>query len=286
MAGARSHQPAGTSPVTSENSINEFATLQMQDLETIHEHLVAEFESSGDPIEPPGIKNRDLLESAVSRQFVGLGGSLKYSTPVANAATLCYGVCSNHPFHNGNKRTALVALLCHLDKNSITFSADTDQDKLYSFMLKVASHRFAPRRQARDSSDAEVSAMETWIRKRTRKVRFDERIVTFRELRGILRQHGFDFANPRNNYIDVIGTRTKRIGLFRRQTHEEQYRVLRIPYPGEGKDVGKNLLRRIRQLCELTEKHGVDSEIFYVKERPVDAFVTRYRKTLRRLAKT
>ena len=46
-----------------------------------------------------------LLESAIARQDAGFAGQLKYPTAVVNAATLGYGLCLNHPFHNGNKRT-------------------------------------------------------------------------------------------------------------------------------------------------------------------------------------
>lgn len=72
----------------------------------------------------------ELLESAVARQFVGFGGELKYPSPIYNAATLTYGITSNHPFHNGNKRAALVAMLCHLDKNSLIVKADVTQEDL------------------------------------------------------------------------------------------------------------------------------------------------------------
>lgn len=102
--------------------------------------------------------------------------------PLENAATLCYGVCCNHGFHNGNKRAALVSLLCHLDKNGLTLKEDVDHNELYSLMLKIASHKFAPKRTTHDTSDIEVAAIAAWLRKRTRKLKKGERVVTFREL--------------------------------------------------------------------------------------------------------
>jgi death-on-curing protein len=121
--------------------------LTNEEVLSIHGELVEDFIRSNDPIEPSGIKSHHLLESAVARQLTSLGGEMKYSDPVANAASLCYGVCSNHPFHNGNKRTALVSMLCHLDRNGLTLTESVTQSELYSFMLKVASHHFAPRRK-------------------------------------------------------------------------------------------------------------------------------------------
>ena len=95
----------------------ELQTLTTADLTTIHERLVEDFASTRDPISPPGVRSIALLEPAVGRQHTGLGETLKYPRPIENAATLAYGICCHHAFHNGNKRTALVAMLVHLDRN-------------------------------------------------------------------------------------------------------------------------------------------------------------------------
>ena len=95
-------------------------TLSAEDVLQIHEILVADFQESGDPISPPGVRSVSLLQSAVGRQTTGIGSVLKYPDPIFNAATLLYGLCNDHPFHNGNKRTALVAALVHLDRNKFT----------------------------------------------------------------------------------------------------------------------------------------------------------------------
>jgi prophage maintenance system killer protein len=95
------------------------ATLTAEDVLTIHEYLINDFAATSDPISPPGVRSVALLESAVGRQHTGTGSTLKYPDPIDNAATLLYGVCLDHPFHNGNKRTALVAMLVHLDKNHL-----------------------------------------------------------------------------------------------------------------------------------------------------------------------
>jgi len=117
-------------------------TLSYREVLEIHNVLVEDFEKSKDPIEPPGLRdNGELLESAVNRQFVGMENEFKYPKPIINAATLCYGVCCNHSFYNGNKRTALVSLLCHLDKNNLTLKEDVTQKDLYRLMLRIASHK-------------------------------------------------------------------------------------------------------------------------------------------------
>lgn len=259
--------------------------LTFDDVLNIHNVLVGDFAQSSDPIEPSGVRDDgSLLHSAVSRQHVGLGNDQKYPDPLSNAATLCYGICCNHAFHNGNKRTALVSLLCHLDQNNITLKEDVSQDALYSFMLKVASHRFAPRRRASSSSDTEVTEITRWLHRNTRQIKKGERVVTFRVLRRILRQYDVELENPKGNYIDVVKYEFKRKSLFAKKERVGT-RVAHIPYPREGDEVGRKVLKAIREQCKLTEKYGVDSETFYSDETSVDKFITRYKRTLRRLAK-
>lgn len=227
----------------------------------------------------------DLLESAISRQFTGYEERLKYDTSVSSASSLAYGICSNHPFHNGNKRTALVCLLCHLDKNDLTFQENVSQDELYALMLKIASHGFAPKRTKEDLSDVEVDEVSRWIRKRIRRIDHRERIITFRELKGILKAHGFELENPKGNHIDVVRYVAGNT-IFGIQQRPTRQRVLHLPNPGDGIVVSKGVLKRVRDSCGLTEDKGCDSHMFYAKTRPADYFVAEYRWTLKRLART
>jgi len=123
--------------------------MQLQALSTdevlqIHEALVTDFANSQDPISPPGLRSRDLLESAVSRQWVGHDGILKYPDPIDNAATLLYGICCDHPFHNGNKRTALATLNILLERSGYMLVSN-DEDLLNAeveaMLLDVVEHR-------------------------------------------------------------------------------------------------------------------------------------------------
>jgi len=259
--------------------------LAYEDVLNIHEVLVKDFSCTPDPIEPPGIRgNGDLLQSAISRQHVGFGAQLKHPDALSNAATLCYGVCCNHAFHNGNKRTALVALLCHLDRNGLTLQENITQDELYSFMLKIAAHRFAPKKPRYDSSDIEIEEIKRWLHRNTRKIKKGERVVTFRELRKILREFDIELENPQSNYIDVVRYKLKRKGLFGPKERVGT-RIAHIGYPGEGMEVGRHQLKIIRDQAGLTEKDGYDSEMFYSAQTSIDRFIMRYKGTLRRLAK-
>ncbi len=262
--------------------------LTKEDVTYIHEFLVSDAADSDDPISPPGIKNEGLLESAISRQYAGLGDKLKYDEPIINAASLCYGICCNHPLHNGNKRTALVSLLCHLDKNGYTFSDRANQDNLYSFMVNVAGHNLVPKRKKaknHDQSDLEVSMMADWIRKRTRRVEKGERTLSYSEFEKILKPHGIHFINHKNNYVDIVRYERKRKGWFAFEKIDVPIKIANIPY-WKGRTIGKNLIKSVRKQANLTSKDGVDSSLFYGTEITPDDFIQKYKKTLNRLAKT
>lgn len=265
----------------------------MADVIEIHERLVEDAANSDDPISPPGIKNEGLLESAIARQFSGYDGVYKYSDPIANAASLCYGICSNHPLHNGNKRTALVSLMCHLDKNGFTFSDRATQDNLYAFMLNVASHNIVPKKKrhgANDISDIEIEEMTRWIKRKTRKIQKGERNLSYPEFEKILRDHGVYFENHAKNYVDVVMYRkeTRRKGIFGlggEEVVEIKEKIANIPY-WPNRTVGKKLVKSVRNQAGLTATNGIDSALFYGTETKPDEFIQKYKKTLSKLAKT
>ena len=55
------------------------------------------------------------------------------------AAAYLYGMCKNHPFLDGNKRTALACALAFLRLNGI--SVRSDNDALYDLVIGVAEGR-------------------------------------------------------------------------------------------------------------------------------------------------
>jgi death on curing protein len=259
-------------------------TLSADDVRGIHEVLIQDFSDSGDPMGPSGVRSDHLLESAVSRQHTGFAGKLKYDTAVLNAATLCFGICCDHPFHNGNKRTALVATLCHLDVNELTLEEDTSQHELYELMIHVARHGFSTSKDKRDDSDVEVQGLGKWLRKRSRRIEKGERSITCRQLKTIMQKYGYAYENQSANQVDIVRytRRTLWLGIGPREKRE---RIMRIPYPRDGAVVGRETLRELRERCELTDKHGIDSKNFYTEHRTPDYFVARYRKTLKLLAR-
>jgi death-on-curing protein len=64
-----------------------------------------------------GIRDRALLESAVAAPQASFAGEPLISNTVEIAAAYLYYLCRNHPFVDGNKRTALAACLVFLQAN-------------------------------------------------------------------------------------------------------------------------------------------------------------------------
>ena len=94
----------------------------------VHNQLVEIFLNEEDPISPSGVKNANMLESACARPLTGLGEHEKYRTLPEKVAALYHSLIKNHPFHNGNKRTALVSALSMLYRNDFRLSPEVNDD--------------------------------------------------------------------------------------------------------------------------------------------------------------
>ena len=77
--------------------------LTVEHVLTIHQRVIAEF--GGDP----AVRDQGLLESAVAMPSAQYGGEFLHADLPAMAAAYLFHLCRNHPFADGNKRTALVA---------------------------------------------------------------------------------------------------------------------------------------------------------------------------------
>jgi len=86
-----------------------------------------------------GIRDENLLASAVLAPQSSFGGNSPYADIVEIAAAYLFYICKNHPFLDGNKRTAMMAAIVFLRCNGIEPKADSEQwEKL---MLDVAANK-------------------------------------------------------------------------------------------------------------------------------------------------
>jgi death on curing protein len=87
----------------------------------------------------PGIRDEGLLNSAVFAPQSTFGGKSPYSDIIEVAAAYLFYLCGNHPFVDGNKRTAMAAAIVFLRLNGIETKPDSTMwEKL---MLDVAAGR-------------------------------------------------------------------------------------------------------------------------------------------------
>ena len=83
-----------------------------------------------------GIRDENLLDSAVNAPFQSFGGYDIYSSLEEKAARLGFGLAQNHAFIDGNKRIAAHAMLVFLAYNGIEI--ECREDELYSLFLGLA----------------------------------------------------------------------------------------------------------------------------------------------------
>jgi death on curing protein len=91
-------------------------------VEYIHDELIAEVWAEAGVISAKGCRDLHLLESAVSRPFQTVFGQDAYPTILEKSIALFHSLVSNHPFHDGNKRTAVSALYIFLLANGYYFA--------------------------------------------------------------------------------------------------------------------------------------------------------------------
>ena len=83
-----------------------------------------------------GVRDYNLLESALETPFQSFAGSELYPTIQAKAARLGYGLIKNHCMIDGNKRIGAHAMLVFLALNGIELSYT--QKELYETILDIA----------------------------------------------------------------------------------------------------------------------------------------------------
>jgi death-on-curing protein len=90
-----------------------------------------------------GIRDRALLESAISAPQATQGGRPLLRGPIEIAAAYLFYLCRNHPFVDGNKRTALAASLVYLQANGHLPSEalSSSVDEWEALVLDVAASR-------------------------------------------------------------------------------------------------------------------------------------------------
>jgi death on curing protein len=105
----------------------------------IHDELVAKVWADAGAMSAKGCRDLHLLESAVSRPFQTAFGQDIYPSILEKSVALFHSLVANHPFHDGNKRTAVLGLYIFLLANGYYFALPNAD--AYEVAKTVASYR-------------------------------------------------------------------------------------------------------------------------------------------------
>ncbi len=95
----------------------------------IHQRQIQRFGGTSD------VRDEGLLDSALAQPQVTFGGELLHPTIHEQAAAYLYHLVMNHPFIDGNKRTAFAVMLTFLNLNGYTFNLS--QEQAYNLVIQV-----------------------------------------------------------------------------------------------------------------------------------------------------
>jgi death on curing protein len=115
--------------------------LSVVEILALHEIVIDEFGGT------EGVRDLGALEAAVFRPQTGY-----YEDPIAEAAALFESLVQNHPFLDGNKRTALAAADVHLRMNGLELGGDS-----------IEHHRFIIDLMSAGALD--WNAIDNWLRR-------------------------------------------------------------------------------------------------------------------------
>lgn len=104
----------------------------------------------------PGIRDIGLIESAIGRPQATFDSNDLYKTIFDKAAAILQSLLKNHPFVDGNKRTALTSAGIFLKLNG--YQLINDHDNEVSFALKV------------DNEHLSVEQIAKWLEKHSKAI--------------------------------------------------------------------------------------------------------------------
>lgn len=104
--------------------------LEIADILEIHQILIEQFGGM------PGVRDEGLLESALSQPKASFFGELLHPTIYQQAAAYLYHLAKNHPFVDGNKRTAYGAMEAFIRLNG--YNLDLSNEEAYTMVMQVA----------------------------------------------------------------------------------------------------------------------------------------------------
>jgi death on curing protein len=104
--------------------------LSLDEVLELHDDQISSFGGT------PGVREEGLLESAFAQPQATFGGEYLHPIIAAQAAAYLYHIAMNHPFIDGNKRTAFAVTDTFLRLNG--FHLNLTDDRAYDLVMQVA----------------------------------------------------------------------------------------------------------------------------------------------------
>lgn len=124
--------------------------LTVEEVLYIHFHAIDRFGGRH------GVRDIGVLESAVLRCQTTIFGPDAYPTLLEQAAAMLHSSVLNHPFHDGNKRTAFAAMGLFLHLNGFTLTGV--HQEIENFVVRIVEEHLS------------VESIADWLTDHTRKL--------------------------------------------------------------------------------------------------------------------
>jgi death-on-curing protein len=105
--------------------------ISLNEVLQLHENSIRDYGGSF------GVRDMNLLESAIARPFQTFEGTELYPTVYEKVAALIESIVKNHPFIDGNKRTGFLVAFAFLQRNNLELIADNFET--YDFVISIAN---------------------------------------------------------------------------------------------------------------------------------------------------
>lgn len=125
-------------------------SLSLEQILLIHENQIDRYGGNH------SLRDIALLESAVYRSQATFGGVDLYPSIFEKAGALVHSLLLNHPFVDGNKRTAVASVLVFLELNNYSFSIS--QKELVATALSIENKKW------------NIQKISLWLQKHAKKI--------------------------------------------------------------------------------------------------------------------
>ncbi|MEO1069264.1 MAG: type II toxin-antitoxin system death-on-curing family toxin [Cyanobacteria bacterium J06638_6] len=117
-----------------------------EDVLLLHDDQIATYGGTA------GVRDQGLLDSALAQPRATFGGELLHPALAEQAAAYLYHLSRNHPFIDGNKRTAFAVMDAFIEANG--YSLSLTDDEAYNLVMQVAQGQLEKESLAQRLRDA------------------------------------------------------------------------------------------------------------------------------------